>query len=155
MESHLAGRLVVISPFGLDPEADPLLVIAAALHRIEHSQEEIMTALADLQAADQALQTEVSTFLADVSTALSTALDNGDSAAIEQVVSDINAEVALLQANDPVSGTAATSSSATPAASTVTGSGNTAGAVPPAAPDVPADGAAPVAAAEPGDTASA
>ena len=60
-----------------------------------------MTALQDLQAADAALKTEVSTFLADVSAALAGSGSASDPA-IEQVVSDINAEVAALQAGDPV-----------------------------------------------------
>lgn len=65
--------------------------------------EKIMTALADLQAADTALKTEVATFLADVATALTNA--GTDPAAIEAVVTDINAEVAALTAADPVTGT--------------------------------------------------
>ena len=64
------------------------------------NQEHIMTALQDLQAADAALKAEVATFLADVSTALSNAGSASDPA-VEQVVSDINAEVAALQAGDP------------------------------------------------------
>ena len=58
-----------------------------------------MTALADLQAADTALKTEVATFLTDVAAALNAA--GTDPAAIEAVVTDINTEVAALQAGDP------------------------------------------------------
>jgi len=69
-----------------------------ALATSQHDQlGEIMSALSDLQAADQALKDEVATFLADIATVLSGADPN-----IEQVVSDINAQVAALQAADPV-----------------------------------------------------
>ena len=60
----------------------------------------VMSALAELQAADEALKAEVSTFLADIATALQNAGSANDPA-IAQVVSDINDEVAALQANDP------------------------------------------------------
>jgi hypothetical protein len=84
--------------------------IRRAINRILYTQEIIMTALADLQNADAALKAEVATFLADVATALS-----ADDPDIESVVSDINSQVAALQAADPVTGTAA---AATPPAST-------------------------------------
>jgi hypothetical protein len=74
------------------------------------NQEKIMTALADLQAADASLKAEVATFLTDVATALSAADPD-----IESVVSDINSEVSALQAADPVTGTAATAASGTAA----------------------------------------
>ena len=50
-----------------------------------------------MQAADEALKAEVSTFLADIATALQNAGSANDPA-IAQVVSDINDEVAALQA---------------------------------------------------------
>ena len=55
-----------------------------------------MSALTDLQAADTALKTEVAQFLADVSAALS-----ANDPDVEAVVTDINAQVAALQAADP------------------------------------------------------
>ena len=75
------------------------------LDRIERTQEKIMSDISDLQAADAALDTEITTFLADVATALTNAA--GDASAVEAVVADINAKVAQLQAADPVTGTAA------------------------------------------------
>lgn len=105
------------------------------LDRIEQNQEKIMSALSDLQAADAALKAEVATFLADVATALS-----ADDPDIESVVSDINAQVAALQAADPVTGTAATAA-ASPAAGVPADSSTDAA---PAA-DAPADDAAPAA----------
>ena len=68
--------------------------------------ETIMSALTDLQAADEALKAEVATFLADIATALQNAGSANDPA-IAQVVSDINDEVAALQANDPATPTPA------------------------------------------------
>jgi outer membrane murein-binding lipoprotein Lpp len=56
----------------------------------------ILTALADLQAADQALKDEVAAFLADIAAALS-----GADPQVESVVSDINAQIAALKAADP------------------------------------------------------
>ena len=79
--------------------------ILASLGRIETQLEKTMTALADLQAADTALKTEVATFLGDVATALTNA--GTDPAAIESVVTDINTEVAALTGADPLTGTAA------------------------------------------------
>ena len=86
------------------------------LDRIERTQEKIMSDISDLQAADAALDAEITTFLADVATALTNAA--GDASAVEAVVADINAKVAQLQAADPVTGTSAASgdsSSDTPA----------------------------------------
>jgi hypothetical protein len=70
------------------------------LAAILYNQEMIMTALQDLQAADAALKAEVATFLTDIQTALTNAGSANDPA-IAQVVADINAEVAALQAADP------------------------------------------------------
>ena len=70
-----------------------------------------MSALTDLQAADASLKAEVATFLADVAAALS-----ADDPDIEAVVSDINSQVAALQAADPVTGTAPASTASTTAA---------------------------------------
>ena len=67
-----------------------------ALASITSQLEEIMSALTDLQAADTALKAEVATFLADIATAL-----GAEDPDIESVVSDINAQVAALQAADP------------------------------------------------------
>jgi hypothetical protein len=77
----------------------------AKLDKIIDRAEKIMSTLTDLQAADTALKTEVAAFLADVAAALQNAA--GDPAAIEQVVADINGQVAALQAGDPVTGTTA------------------------------------------------
>jgi DNA invertase Pin-like site-specific DNA recombinase len=74
--------------------ADTLML--AALHRIERKVDELMSALTDLQAADTALKDEVATFLTDIAGRLGTVSD----AAAEQVVADIQAEVAALQAAD-------------------------------------------------------
>jgi hypothetical protein len=72
-------------------------LMLAALHRIEQKVDEIMSALTDLQAADTALKDEVAAFLTDIAGRLGTV----DDASAEQVVADINAEVAALQAADP------------------------------------------------------
>jgi hypothetical protein len=76
-----------------------LRAIRASLVTIITNEEKIMTALADLQAADTALKDEVATFLTDVAAALTSA--GTDPAAIEAVVTDINTEVAALKAGDP------------------------------------------------------
>ena len=57
-----------------------------------------MSALANLQAADQELKDEVTAFLADVAARLANA---PDPAAVQAVADDVNAEVAALQAGDP------------------------------------------------------
>lgn len=93
--------------------------ILSALETIITSQENIMTALTDLQAADSALQAEVATFLADIATALQA--ENPD---IEQVVSDINAQVAALQAADPANAAPVTPPVTPPAASAAPGVSN-------------------------------
>jgi hypothetical protein len=73
--------------------------ILAALARIETTQEKIMTALADLQAEDTALQATVAQVLTDFAAALAAA--GSDPAAIEQVVTDMQAMAATLTAADP------------------------------------------------------
>jgi hypothetical protein len=70
--------------------------ILEALETVIAKQEETMTALTDLQAADSALQAEVATFLADIAAKLSESDPD-----IESVVADINAQVASLQSSDP------------------------------------------------------
>ena len=74
-------------------------LLADVLERMGHTDkrlEKIMAALDDLKAADQALQTEVATFLADVVSAL-----NAQDPDLEAITSDINAQIAALQAGDP------------------------------------------------------
>jgi hypothetical protein len=70
--------------------------VLKSLEHVLSNQEAIMTALTDLQAADASLQAEVAAFLADIATAL-----QAEDPDIEQVVTDINTEVAALQAADP------------------------------------------------------
>jgi hypothetical protein len=80
------------------------------IERLDSMSEEIT----ELQAADTALDNEITTFLADIATALANANAAGDAAAIDAVVADINAKVAQMQAADPVT---ATPPPATPPAS--------------------------------------
>lgn len=101
-----------VSLSGQSPDAPQWL--RDQLDRIERNLEKIMSDVSDLQAADAALDTEITTFLADVATALTNAA--GDASAVEAVVADINAKVAQLQAADPVSGTTASGSGDTPPA---------------------------------------
>lgn len=77
-----------------DEQASTLIWLLVKIYR---KMENVMAALQDLQNADQALKTEVATFLADIAQQLS-----AEDPAIEAVVTDINAEVAALQAADPV-----------------------------------------------------
>jgi len=79
--------------------AADMKTILAALARIESTQEKTMTAITDLQAEDTALQATVATVLTDFATALSAA--GSDPAAIEQVVTDMQAMAATLTAADP------------------------------------------------------
>ena len=76
--------------------------------RFDNLEERLKTmgsGLAELQAADAALATEVAAFLADVVTALQNALGSGDSdAAVQQVATDIQAQITNLQNGDPVTG---------------------------------------------------
>lgn len=58
--------------------------------------ETVMSALQDLQQADVNLKNEVATFLTDIAAALS-----ANDPQIEQVVADINEQVAALQGGDP------------------------------------------------------
>jgi hypothetical protein len=73
--------------------------ITEMLGKILQNQERIMTAITDLQAADQTLQSTVATVLADYATALTNAA--GDPAAIESVVTDMNNMVTQLNTADP------------------------------------------------------
>jgi hypothetical protein len=84
------------------PDGQAARTVATNYYRVifRDLKEIVMSALTDLQNADQSLKNEVATFLTDVATALS-----GDNPPIEQVVSDINAEVSQLQAADPETGT--------------------------------------------------
>jgi hypothetical protein len=69
--------------------------------RIELNQEKMMTALSDLQAAELASQTQEAaaiTLLQTISADLTAALAAGDTAAIEAVVTKINADTAVLAA---------------------------------------------------------
>jgi tRNA A58 N-methylase Trm61 len=70
--------------------------LPATLYRIEQKEDQIMSALTDLQAADTALKDEVATFLTDIAGRLGTV----DDASAEAVVADIQAEVAALKAAD-------------------------------------------------------
>jgi hypothetical protein len=71
--------------------------IGERLEHIDRRMEHIMTALSDLLAADDALKTEVATFLSDIAGRLSSV----DDASAEAVVADINAQIAALQGADP------------------------------------------------------
>ena len=73
--------------------------IDAQLAQINGRMDGIVTALSDLQAADTSLQAKVSQVLADFAAALTAA--QGDPAAIEQVVTDMNNMAAQLTAADP------------------------------------------------------
>jgi hypothetical protein len=95
------------------PEVRPDGTVVGVFDTIIANEENIMSALTDLQAADASLQAEVATFLTDIATALQNAATANDPA-IEQVVTDINNEVAALQQGDPEN----QASSATPPAST-------------------------------------
>jgi hypothetical protein len=108
--------------------APSLASIQSLLELILRNQEKQMTALDNLNAADDALKTEVVTILADIQTAL-TAEDPD----VQGVADSINAQIAALQAGDPVPPAAQTS--------------------PPAAP--PADGSTPPADVPPADGGSA
>jgi hypothetical protein len=61
----------------------------------------IMTAIGDLQTADTNLTTVVAQVISDWATALTNALANNDDAAVEAVVSDMQADAAKLTAADP------------------------------------------------------
>ena len=68
-----------------------------SLHGLHEKVDKIMSALTDLQAADEALKAEVAQFLTDIAGRLGTV----DNASAEAVVADIQAEVAALQGADP------------------------------------------------------
>ena len=91
------GDVIVVVPGPCPHCGSDWAEVVRILGRIERNQEITLSALTDLQAADEALKAEVVAFLADIATALS-----ADDPAIEQVVADINAQVAALQAGDPV-----------------------------------------------------
>ena len=76
-----------------------LKAIDVALAAINTKLEKMMTALADLQAEDTALQATVAQVLTDFAAALAAA--GSDPAAIEQVVTDMQAMAATLTAADP------------------------------------------------------
>lgn len=79
--------------------------VLSKLAQIERMLKTMGAGLTALQAADTALATEVATFLADVVTALQNALGSGDSdAAVQQVATDIQAQITNLQNGDPVTG---------------------------------------------------
>lgn len=89
--------------------------IIARLDRIESNQEKTVSGLTDLNANIAALQAEWTTFLADMTTALS----NEDSdAAVEAAAQLVAQQTAALQAADPVTGTpgATQTNPATPSA---------------------------------------
>jgi hypothetical protein len=76
--------------------------IIARLDRIESNQEKTVSGLTDLNANIAALQAEWTTFLADMTTALS----NEDSdAAVEAAAQLVAQQTAALQSADPVTGT--------------------------------------------------
>lgn len=74
--------------------------VLARLDAIDKKLEHVMTALMDLQNADAALKTEVATFLTDIAAAL-----GAEDPDIEQVTSDIQAQVTALQSADPANQT--------------------------------------------------
>ena len=99
---------------------DEVLAQLAALHQQisdirNFQQEDIMTALSDLQAADSALKAEVAQAISDWTAQLQSAA--GDQASVEAVVADMNAQVQALQAQDSAEG-------GTPAAPAAPASGN-------------------------------
>lgn len=81
------------------------------LDRITRNEEKIMTALDNLQAADEALKAEVVTFLQDIATTL--AAEDPD---IQAVADDINAQVASLQGGDPAAASQSPAAPVTPPA---------------------------------------
>jgi hypothetical protein len=92
-----------------DPSSGDL---AGVLAKIINNEERIMSALDDLQAADQSLKDTVTQFLSDIATRLSSVSD----AAAEAVVADITAEVDALQAADPANAAPAPSPEPAPPA---------------------------------------
>jgi hypothetical protein len=68
-----------------------------------------LSALANAQAADTALKTEISAYIADVATALKNALTSGNSTAIQQIADDMTSQAAQLVAADPLTPPAGTS----------------------------------------------
>jgi hypothetical protein len=92
-----------------DPSSGDL---AGVLAKIINNEEKIMSALTDLQAADQSLKDEVTAFLNDIAGRLSSV----DDASAEAVVADITAEVDALQAADPANAAPAPSPEPAPPA---------------------------------------
>jgi hypothetical protein len=78
--------------------------IIGYLLTIDHAEGKIMSALSDLQSEDAALTATIATVISEWAAALQAALANGDSAAIEQVVADMQADQASLVASVPASG---------------------------------------------------
>jgi hypothetical protein len=76
----------------------PSKYINQRLDLIVAGQENIVTALDSLKAADQALKDEVAAFLADIQGRLS---GNPSEADLQAIADDINTEVASLKAADP------------------------------------------------------
>ena len=87
-----AGEIVIVTVVVRDDD------IASRLDRIEHFMTQANQSLQNLQAADQALKDEITTFLADIAARLA---NSPDPAAVQAVADDINAQVATLQAGDP------------------------------------------------------
>jgi len=77
--------------------------VIAHLDDIEVALGAILSALTDLQAADDALKAEVATFLTDISGRLTSG--SVDDTAAEAIAADINAEVEALKAADPATAT--------------------------------------------------
>jgi hypothetical protein len=88
---------------GMAHEHEPVCRTLQSLHdlfsmrELHEKVDKIMSALTDLQAADEALKAEVAQFLTDIAGRLGTV----DDASAEAVVADIQAEVAALQGADP------------------------------------------------------
>jgi Putative Ig domain len=86
-----------------------LAKIIGYLLTIENAEGKIMSALSDLQAEDASLSATIAEVISDWATALANASANGDSAAIEAVVSDMQTDAANLLASVPdVSGNTVT-----------------------------------------------
>jgi hypothetical protein len=89
------GHTDVVLVVDLDPINQRLAGMERALRTTNHRMEQIMSALDNLRAADEALKTEVAAFLQDIAGRLVSDAD------LQAVADDINAEVARLQGADP------------------------------------------------------
>ena len=94
------GRDEAAPAFGVAPFAPLEYMLATIIENQRTNQEQIMTALENLQAADAALKAEVTTALADFAAKLNSA-NSANDPAIQAVADDMNALVTQIQAADP------------------------------------------------------